>query len=204
MRTMPYDPRRHHRRSIRLKGYDYTQAGAYFITICTQDRRRLFGEVVNGRMRLNDAGEIVRDEWFRTAALRPYVRLDDDEFVAMPNHIHGIVRIVGDVEVRHHAEERRRRAVGEQFGKPVPGSVSTIIRAFKSATTRGINALRDTPGGVVWQRNYYEHVIRDEDALHRIQRYIIANPARWTFDRQNPSAPAANTHPHPPHRPHRG
>jgi putative transposase len=201
---MPYDPRRHHRRSIRLKGYDYTQAGSYFITICTQDRRCLFGEVVNGRMRLNDAGEIVRDEWFRTAALRPHVRLDDDEFVAMPNHIHGIVRIVGDVDVRHHTEERRRRALVERFGKPVPGSVPTIVRAFKSASTRGINALRDTPGGVVWQRNYYEHVIRDEDALHRIRRYIIANPARWTFDRQNPLAPTANTHPHPPHRPHRG
>jgi putative transposase len=147
MRTMPYDPRRHRRRSIRRKGYDYTQAGSYFITICTQDRQCLFGEVANRRMRLNDAGEIVRDEWFRTAALRPYVLLDDDEFVAMPDHVHGIVRIVDGVEERHHTEERRRRTVLEQFGKPVPRSVPTIIRAFKSATTKGINALRDTPLG---------------------------------------------------------
>ncbi|RME36986.1 MAG: transposase, partial [Thermoflexia bacterium] len=85
----PYDPDRHHRRSIRLRGYDYTQPGAYFVTICAYDREPLFGEVVDGEMRVNKWGEIVREEWFRTTQLRPYVVLYDDEFVVMPNHIHG-------------------------------------------------------------------------------------------------------------------
>jgi putative transposase len=91
---MTYDPRKHHRRSIRLKGYDYTQAGAYFVTFVAHDRECLFGDVVDGVMRLNAFGEIVRDEWFRTAVVRPYVMLDPDEFVVMPNHVHGIIWIV--------------------------------------------------------------------------------------------------------------
>jgi putative transposase len=95
MAAMTYDPRKHHRRSIRLKGYDYTQAGAYFVTIVTHDRECLFGEVVDGVMRLNAFGEIVREEWFRTAVVRPYVMLAPDEFVVMPNHIHGIIWITG-------------------------------------------------------------------------------------------------------------
>ena len=95
MAAMTYDLRKHHRRSIRLKGYDYTQAGAYFVTIVTHDRECLFGEVVDGQMRLNPFGEIVREEWFRTAVVRPYVMLAPDEFVVMPNHIHGIIWIVG-------------------------------------------------------------------------------------------------------------
>ena len=95
MAAMTYDPRKHHRCSIRLKGYDYTQAGAYFVTIVTHDRECLFGEVVDGQMRLNPFGEIVREEWFRTAVVRPYVMLAPDEFVVMPNHIHGIIWITG-------------------------------------------------------------------------------------------------------------
>ena len=91
---MTYDPRKHHRRSIRLKGYDYTQAGAYFVTFVAHDRECLFDDVVDGVMRLNAFGEIVRDEWFRTAVVRPYVMLDPDEFVVMPNHVHGIIWIV--------------------------------------------------------------------------------------------------------------
>ena len=95
MAAMTYDPRKHHRRSIRLKGYDYTQAGAYFVTIVTHDRECLFGEVVDGQMRLNPFGEIVREEWFHTAVVRPHVMLAPDEFVVMPNHVHGIIWIVG-------------------------------------------------------------------------------------------------------------
>ncbi|GAB4481015.1 MAG: transposase [Anaerolineales bacterium] len=192
----PYDPTRHHRRSIRLKGYDYTQPGAYFITICTHERAHLFGAVVDGEMRLNAWGEIVREEWFKTAQIRPYVRLYDDEFVVMPNHVHGIIWIVGD-----DVGARRRHCRGtappcpygdavpdhvEQFGKPVPGSIPTIVRAFKSAVTHRINALRGTPGAPVWQRNYYEHVICDERALHAIRQYITENPLRWHLDRYNP------------------
>ena len=93
---MTYNPKIHHRRSIRLKGYDYTQPGANFITFCTYQRRHIFGEVVNGEMILNDAGKIARQEWFKTAELRPYVKLYEDEFVIMPNHGHGIIWIDED------------------------------------------------------------------------------------------------------------
>ncbi|SMC25047.1 hypothetical protein SAMN02746041_02200, partial [Desulfacinum hydrothermale DSM 13146] len=121
---MKYDPTPHHRRSIRLKGHNDSQAGAYFVTIVTQDRACLFGRIVDGEMRLNAYGKIVRAEWFKTAQVRPYVVLHEDEFVVMPNHIHGIIWIVDDVGAR-----RRRAPTVEQFGKPVPGSIPTIIRA---------------------------------------------------------------------------
>ncbi|SMC25408.1 REP element-mobilizing transposase RayT [Desulfacinum hydrothermale DSM 13146] len=137
------------------------KAGAYFVTIVTQDRACLFGHIVDGEMRLNAYGKIVRAEWFKTAQVRPYVVLHEDEFVVMPNHIHGIIWIVDDVGAR-----RRRAPTVEQFGKPVPGSIPTIIRAFKSAVTQRINGLQGTSGGVVWQRNYYEHIIRDEESLN--------------------------------------
>ena len=181
----PYDPDRHYRRSIRLKGYDYTQPGAYFVTICTHQRTPLFGQVVDGEMILNAFGEIVREEWFKTAQIRPYVELYDDEFIVMPNHIHGIIRIVADPTAVVGARRRRAPTV-EQFGKPVPGSIPTIVRAFKSAVTKRINQLRGTPGAPVWQRNYYEHIIRTERTLIAIRRYIIENPARWSLDRYNP------------------
>jgi REP element-mobilizing transposase RayT len=115
---MPYDPTRHHRRSIRLKGYDYSQAGAYFITICTQDRAGLFGEIVDGEMRLNEYGQIVRDEWFHTAVVRPCVVLYPDEFVVMPNHVHGIIWIV-DTD----ADGGGR---GEKFFAPTVSGISGV------------------------------------------------------------------------------
>ena len=119
-----------------------------------------------------------------------------DEFVIMPNHIHGIIWIVETPEhpddtvgARRRAPTMRRRAPKvEQFGKPVPGSIPTIVHAFKSAVTRRINALRGTPGARVWQRNYYEHIIRNDRALNAIRRYIAENPARWHLDRYNPNA----------------
>lgn len=187
------DGARYHRRSIRLKGYDYTQPGACFVTVVTQNRVCLFGEIVDGRMRLNRLGKIVYEEWFRTARLRPYVELRPDEFIVMPNHIHGIIRIVDIIDDDNVVGARRRRAPTttsgttlEQFGRPVPGSIPTIIRAFKSATTRRINEWRGTPGARVWQRNYWEHIVRNEKALERIRRYIMTNPARWQMDRENP------------------
>ncbi len=170
------------RRSIRLRDYDYAQSGAYFITVCAHQRQCLFGEIVDGKMQINPFGEIVKEEWFKTAVIRPNVTLFDDEFVIMPNHIHGIIWIVDDVGAR-----RRRAPTLERFGKPVSGSIPTIVRAFKSAVTRRINALRGTPGAPVWQRNYYEHVIRNEPALHHIREYIATNPARWAVDRENPN-----------------
>lgn len=150
----------------------------YFVTICTANRELLFGEIVEGEMVVNQVGQIVEDEWRKTPTLRPNVELD--EYVVMPNHFHGIVAIV---EGRGTA---RRAPTPEQFGSPVSGSLPTIIRSFKSAVTTHVNILRQTPSAPVWQRNYHEHVIRDENDLYRIREYIQTNPLRWESDRENP------------------
>ncbi len=179
----------HHRRSIRLPGYDYTHPGAYFVTICTHQRESLFGDVVDGEMRLNEFGEIVREEWFQTAKIRPNVELRDDEFVVMPNHIHGIIWIVDIVgATRRVAPTTTTRQVAPMASEPrgpVPGSIGAIIGQFKSIVTKRINILRAAPGAPVWQRNYYEHIIRNEHALNAIRQYIHDNPARWSWDRNN-------------------
>ena len=189
---MPYASQSHHRRSIRLKEYDYTQPGAYFVTMVTWQREELFGQVVDGEMRLNDFGRIAREEWLKTEALRPNVILHDDEFVVMPNHVHGIIWIVEDVGVG----ARRRRAptnaapppeTVERFGKPVSASIPTILRAYKSAVTYRINALRDTPGAPLWQRNYYEHIVRDDKEFWATVNYIRDNPPNWQEDQENPA-----------------
>ncbi len=185
--------RRYHRRSIRLHGYDYTQPGAYFVTICTEGRACWFGEVRDGKMQLNALGEIVREEWFRTADVRPNVVLYRDEFVVMPNHVHGIIWIVEDDgaavvgATRRVAPTTRVAPTAPPHG-PVSGSVGAIIGQFKSAVTKRINAQRGTPGAPLWQRNYYEHIIRDEESLNRIRQYILDNPRRWAYDRNNPAA----------------
>ena len=173
---MRYDPTKHHRRSIRLREYDYGQAGAYFVTVCTQDRECLFGEVVDGGMVLNAPGKVVAAVWLRSAVIRGEIELD--VFVVMPNHLHGIVVI---------------RDVGAHGRAPVPTalrrsprSLGSFIAGFKSAATKRINEIRGTSGTPVWQRNYYEHVIRDEDDLARVRRYIAENPLRWSEDPENP------------------
>lgn len=178
----------HHRRSIRLKEYDYSQPGAYFITICTHQRDHLFGEIVDGVMQLNEFGQIAQEEWQKTALIRGEIELG--EFVIMPNHFHGIIWIVDG-----RGTARRAPTTGglgetsadftpthEQFGKPVVGSIPTIVRAFKSAVSRRINLARCTPGKPVWQRNYWEHIIRDEKDLTNAQAYILNNPAQWEND----------------------
>ena len=178
---MKYNPQKHHRRSIRLKGYDYTQPGAYFVTICSYQRIYLFGEVMNGEMKLNEAGKIARGEWFKTAHLRPYVKLYEDEFVIMPNHCHGIIWIIDDpVGTRH-----RRVPTSESFGKPVKGSIPTIVRAYKSAVTYAVNAAENQRGAVLWQKNYYEHIVRNNRELNNIRWYIANNPINWQLDRDN-------------------
>ena len=174
-------PEKRNRRSLRLQGYDYSQAGAYFVTICTQDQECLFGEVVDGEMRLSAAGRAVLAEWLKTADIRPYIELD--AYVVMPNHFHGIVMITDG-----RRGTARRAPTTERFGRPVPGSLPTIVRSFKSAATKRINERRGTRGASVWERNYYEHVIRDDESLSRISEYIQTNPLRWELDRENPHA----------------
>ena len=168
---MNYNPQIHHRRSIRLKNYDYASSGAYFVTIVTHGRQCLFGAIVDGAMRLNEWGAIVCDEWLKTEIIRPRVQLD--VFVIMPNHIHGII-IVNDVDGCCRGTLQRAPTI-EQFGKPTSDSIPTIIRLFKSATTKRINEYRNTPAVSVWQRNYYEHIIRNETEWQRIRQYIANN-----------------------------
>ena len=176
------------RRSIRLSGYNYTQAGAYFVTVCTYQRQCLFGAVIEGQMALNDVGKTAQTCWDEISAHFPHVELD--AFVVMPNHVHGIIVIAKDVGATHASPGVGRdtacRATAESFGKPVPGSLPTIVRSFKSAITRRINQSRDTPGQPVWQRNYFERIVRNESALDRARGYIETNPCRWALDRENP------------------
>lgn len=189
---MKYDPQKHHRHSIRFQGYDYSRSGAYFVTIVAQDRASLFGEVVEGEMRLNDAGRMIWSEWVILPERFPNVVLD--EFVVMPNHVHGIIVIVNDVgaglvlapdvPAPHGATGATTR---------VAPTLGDVVGAFKSRVTveyiRGVKTLGWMAfNGRLWQRNYYEHIIRDEVSLNRIRRYIAENPQRWTSDSQNPSA----------------
>ncbi|MCK4547497.1 MAG: transposase [Candidatus Eisenbacteria sp.] len=199
---MQYDPKKHHRRSIRLPEWDYVQQGAYFVTICAHDKRCMFGEIVSGMMWLSKCGAIVQEQWIRTGAVRDNVELD--AFVVMPNHLHGIV-VLNDPRVPVGATRWvARNAIGPpvqswathrvaptgpdriRAAGPEHGSLGAIIGQFKPAATRAINRLRHTPGGLVWQRNYYEHVIRDEEEFNRIRQYIFDNPLEWDLDPENP------------------
>ncbi|MFI4912503.1 MAG: transposase [Sedimentisphaeraceae bacterium JB056] len=186
----------HHRRSIRLKGYDYSQAGGYFVTVCVEGRKCIFGEIAGGKMRMNEAGEIVAVQWRRTSDIRDEVVLG--EWVVMPNHFHGIIFIRsdemrdrgerpdrGDRRVARTGRERDAHMGGRPMG-PKAGSIGAIMAGFKAATTKRINVLSRTPSKKVWQRNYYEHIIRDNSDLDRIRKYIIDNPQRWELDRINP------------------
>ena len=165
-----------HRRSIRLPHYDYSQSGVYFITVCVQHQRCLFGDVIDGSIVLRDLGKIVAAEWRRTAEIRSNVGVD--EFVVMPNHLHGLLVI-----------EAFRRGVShtpsDRFHSPAQ-SLGAIVRGFKASTTRLINEFQGTPGLMLWQRNYYEHVVRNDDELRCIREYIANNPAQWVVDRENP------------------
>ena len=183
---MPYDPEKHCRRSIRLPEHDYTQSGRYFVTICVKDRHCLFGEVRQGRICLNACGRIAVEEWRRTAEVRDIVQLD--AFVVMPNHVHGIIAIVGNNDVGATgpiapATAAPVAADAERPCGPEPNSLGAIIGQYKSGVTKRIQRLWDTSRQTLWQRNYYEHIIRGRKDLERICRYIADNPARWSRDR---------------------
>ena len=191
---MRYDPAVHQRRSVRLPGYDYAQAGAYCVTICAYQRRSVFGAVVGEEVVLNRWGEVVAKEWERSAAVRRGVEMD--AFVVMPNHVHGIVVITGgtgDGDVGAHcvrpvcpsgacAEGARSAPLRRS-----PASLASFVAGVKSAVTKRINGIRGGDRTAIWQRNYYEHVIRDEGDLEEIRRYIAENPTHWAEDRENPA-----------------
>jgi REP element-mobilizing transposase RayT len=202
--AMKFNPEIHHRRSIRLQTYDYTQAGAYFVTLCSQNRECLFGQIENGETRLSAAGSMIESVWNEIP--ENYPGIDIAEFVVMPNHIHGIIVIVGATPCgcpphgcpeTGHAQERQGHA-REQQGQargPAPTetrlSLPDVVHRFKTMTTKryadGVKQCGWPPfPGRLWQRNYWEHVIRNESDLARIREYIQNNPTQWALDRLNP------------------
>ena len=181
---MVYNAEVHRRRSIRLRDYDYSHAGAYFVTICAWQRECLFGEVVDGEVRLNDAGWIVQKCWDDMPHHFSHVELD--AFVLMPNHAHGIIVINGPVGARFIAPDYHDASVKQGAINRAP-TLGTIIRGFKARCTYAINQQRNNPGVPVWQRNYYERVIRDEAEWHAIRQYMIDNPIKWAEDENHPT-----------------
>lgn len=193
-----YNPKIHHRRSIRLKGYEYSQAGAYFITICLQDRACLFGKIAYDEMILNDYGKIANDEWEKLPQRFPNFELD--VFQIMPNHMHGIVVLIEPVGAGFTpAQNNNNRATARVAPTKTVGD---IVGAYKSLVANeclkifklnwkmknpvGVNRAGASPAptmGKLWQRNYYEHIIRNEQSYQTISNYIINNPANWASDK---------------------
>jgi REP element-mobilizing transposase RayT len=168
------------RRSVRLQGYDYASAGAYFITVCTHERRCLFGDIVDDKMGASAIGQVAEQCWQATPAHFPDVQLD--ELTLMPNHLHGILVLPATVPATGDACVAPTKPVSG----PARRSIAAIVGSFKSAVTRKINGLHGEPTTPLWQRNYYEHVIRDEHALNQIRQYIADNPRLWAEDAENP------------------
>jgi len=188
------DPQKHHRHSTRLKGYDYALPGAYFVTVCTYQREYLLGRIESGRIVLSDAGEMVQRCWENTAHHFPFVELD--AFVIMPNHVHGVIAITefrrgeaSALQIRafNPPSESDASPLHQRPNGTQPGSLSAILQNLKSVSTRKTNAARGTPGAPVWQRGFYERVVRDEAELAAIREYILANPARCDEDENNPA-----------------
>lgn len=186
---MSYNPKVHHRQSIRLRSYDYSQPGWYFITICTYERRMIFGDIVDGQMILNGTGKIVEKYWREIASSYHQINLHD--FVIMPNHLHGIIQIVGaqfiapNLDVAPNsdvASELNKGAINKGAINRAP-TVGEIVRGFKARCSWAINKNIDMCGVPVWQRNYHEHIIRSQEAYSAITEYVRTNPQRWQEDR---------------------
>jgi len=196
---MSYEPNQHPRpfykprgrRSIRLNGYDYTQAGAYFVTMVTHGHETLFGEIQAGVMQLNEFGDLAESEWQRLE--QRFDRVIPDEFIVMPNHVHGILFIIESDTVVGAGQETDRKNGLNPLAPPLRNastpntrqSLGIFIGAYKSTTARLINGLRHAYGTPVWQRNYYERIIRDERELNTIRKYIRDNPLKWEYDQEN-------------------
>jgi len=200
---MTYNPDIHKRQSIRLKGYDYSQSGLYFITICCYQRECLFGNIINSQMILNNFGQLIKEEWLKSAEIRKEIELDD--FVIMPNHFHGIVIINQEInsDFMKNDVDFQDNNVGANGRSPLqqipssppkismkPKSISSLIAGFKSATTKKINIIRNTPQNPVWQRNYYDHIIRNDESLAKIREYVQNNPLSWENDQLHPNNPS--------------
>jgi REP element-mobilizing transposase RayT len=165
---------RYRRRSIRLPGYDYSQPGLYFVTICTQNQKCLFGKIKNGIVHPNRYGEIIWEQWEWLEKQYPYIELDT--WILMPNHLHGIIYI-------KHQNLRLDCRGGSRTAPTADGlkqkTLGRLIGAFKTVSTKRINHIRKSTGSKLWQRGYYEHIIRDEQEYYAIRKYILDNPIHW-------------------------
>jgi REP element-mobilizing transposase RayT len=182
---MKYNPDIHHRSSIRLKGYDYSQPGAYFVTLVTHQRQCLFGQIVDGKMQLNEWGEITNQCWMEIPIHYPNVLLD--AFVIMPNHVHGII-ILNEYNLNdsivvgvQNLEPLQQQSQQNSYQHIIPKSIGSIVRGFKIGVTQWFRQNTDIYN--VWQRNYYEHIIRNEKEMTRIREYIMNNPLNWITDK---------------------
>ena len=189
---MKYDPDRHRRRSIRLKGYDYRQPGAYFVTICVDRRQCLFGDVVDGHMILNQYGMVVADtyQWL----CQHYSYLHTDEWIVMPNHFHAVMVITDKSRrgVSRNAPTTNKQQTANNSSNPIAKRkpLGRLTGAFKTVSTKKINILRDAPRTKLWQRNYYEYIIRNQEAMDKICHYIVNNPISWSIDQLHPDNPS--------------
>ena len=165
------------RRSVRMGGYDYSSCGAYFVTVCTDRRMNIFGSIKDGKMVLNEAGKIAEENWLEIPQHFPLVSLY--EHVVMPNHFHGVLFI-------EDCRGTACRAHVRSFGKPDSSSLSTVVRSYKSSVTKRINELCQMLDVPVWQRGFYEHIIRNDNEMYEIQMYIQNNPMQWELDEENP------------------
>jgi len=201
---MAYDPEIHHRKSIRLRGYDYSAPCRYFVTICAQEKACLFGGIASGQIELNNYGRIVENVWKELPLQFPLVELD--RFVVMPNHFHAIAVIVDPRAKRVGAgfprpdSEQSETGVGAGFPRPMSQvlnrggenpplrALGDVIRWFKYESTKRINELRGMAGWRIWQRNYYEHIILSDQSYRKIREYIADNPKNWVKDKLHPDS----------------
>jgi len=189
---MPFDSGRHHRHSIRKAGYDYTLPGAYFVTVCSRGKVSLFGDISGDVMQLNQIGHLITMCWLALPRLFPFINLD--EWILMPNHLHAII-VIAEHGSRVNAQSNTdtlytRVNTEDKSPKPahgaVSGSLAAVISNFKSISTRKVNANMGNTGSQIWQRGYYDRIIRNAVELDAIRRYIRRNPANWARDADNP------------------
>jgi len=175
---------KHQRRSIRLKEYDYSNEGAYFVTIVSHNRMNIFGSIHHGRMNLNQTGKIVENTWLEIPSHYPYVQTD--AYVIVPNHIHGIL-IFESVGATHEVSRIQRQG-SPLHAMPQPikrQPLDVIVGSFKSAATKHIHRVGYLTQKTIWQRNYYEHIVRDDEDYQRIVEYFEMNPSNWELDNEN-------------------
>lgn len=168
------------RRSVRLKEFDYSQPGGYFITIVTINRESLFGSIKGDQVNLSDLGRIVDYEWQRLEKRFRFIQLG--AWVVMPNHFHGIIHIIETESSWRKVENGVHPAALEHFGSPVSGSIATIVRSFKSSVTQRYQWATQSSTPKVWQRGFYDHIIRSEEDYGNIHDYIVNNPIKWSED----------------------